>query len=428
MLDADATENADQLAGWMQPLQTLSGIPAVQLQVDWVGSIDDLDHPFIHQWLKQHGKLISHLTVEVHVSEDRLELKDFSDAAASCKSIDLKIRHSSSHTVDLADLDSAAGSLKRLTCTPHGFMELGTLRGASAFNSMSQLVALDLASEDFLQEEPWGMLAILTSLQQLRLTVRASGDPSPLSALTRLSSLHLYSLGIGPGGQVPFSFSTLQPLSTLQQLERLYLGGHTCIATSLQGLAGLSNLKLLGLECHSGPAIMSLEGVNSGVMEFSIGCAMSLVNLAGMEGCTTLEKLSLYMCGISSLQPLMGLSKLKQLLLSDCSLTSLDGLNSTSLETLSLTRCTALTRLCGYEYFSSLKILEVIQCGVTSLHPLSQLGEGMQELTVVGCKRVQEEVLELPHVQPTAMVSVVDSNVREVVLARGLRRAVAYTR
>jgi hypothetical protein len=69
--------------------------------------------------------------------------------------------------------------------------------------------------------------------------------------------------------------------------------------------------------------------------------------------------------------------------------------------------------------------LELTICDeVTSLEPLSQLGEGLQELKVYGCRRVQEEVLELPHVQPTAVVDVEESNVREVVLAGGLRRAV----
>jgi hypothetical protein len=36
---------------------------------------------------------------------------------------------------------------------------------------------------------------------------------------------------------------------------------------------------------------------------------------------------------------------------------------------------------------------------------------------------VEEEVLELPHVQPTAYVDVSHSNVKEVVLAGGVRLA-----
>jgi hypothetical protein len=48
----------------------------------------------------------------------------------------------------------------------------------------------------------------------------------------------------------------------------------------------------------------------------------------------------------------------------------------------------------------------------------------LQKLVVKQCSAVQEEVLELPNIQPTADVVVEYSNVREVVLAGGLRRAV----
>jgi hypothetical protein len=41
VLDDELTEDAEQLPGWLQPLQTLSGIPALQLRVEWTGSIDD---------------------------------------------------------------------------------------------------------------------------------------------------------------------------------------------------------------------------------------------------------------------------------------------------------------------------------------------------------------------------------------------------
>jgi hypothetical protein len=42
------------------------------------------------------------------------------------------------------------------------------------------------------------------------------------------------------------------------------------------------------------------------------------------------------------------------------------------------------------------------------------------------CNGVQEEVLELPHVQATAVVILNYSNVREVVLAGGVRLACHY--
>jgi hypothetical protein len=97
-------------------------------------------------------------------------------------------------------------------------------------------------NQDLRNEQPWGLLAELTNVQQLTLIVSASGDPSPLSALTRLSSLSLRSCEFEGEEQTPFGFSSLQPLSTLQHLEVLYLGIHACTATSLQGLAGLGNL------------------------------------------------------------------------------------------------------------------------------------------------------------------------------------------
>jgi hypothetical protein len=386
--------------------------------------IADLDHPCIAQWLKQHGQIISHLTLYVDVSEERLKLRDLCEAATSCTSIDLAIRRSSSQ-VDLADLKAVAGSLHCFTCGSI-FMDHGSLRGASAFHNMSQLVALQLIYQDFEDEEPWGMLAKLTNLQTLGLMVSASGDPSPLSALTRLSSLAILSLGLQGDGPAQFSFSSLQPLSTLQQLEELHLGDHACAATSLQGLAGLSKLKLLGV----GSAVRrlkSLDGISPGLIELSIRDAQDLVDLAGIEVCTSLEKLSLSDVNVSSLQPLKGFSSLKEVNLYADKLTSLENLSGISLQSLSLTYCNSLTNLSGFEHLSALKSLVVEGCGVTSLQPLSELGEGLQKLRVVRCNRVQEEVLELPHVQPTADVVVIYSRVKEVVLAGGERRAVGST-
>jgi hypothetical protein len=386
--------------------------------------LDDVDHPCMTQWLKQHGKLISHLTVEVHVGENRLKLRDFSEAAAPCKSIDLTIWHSTSPVVDLADLHPVAGSLQCLTCRFLG-LESGRLRGANVINSLSQLVALTLADEDFGNDEPWGMIAKVTSLQQLNLvTVYASGDPSPLSALTGLTYLNLQSHNVGAAGPAPFSFSSLQPLSTLQQLERLHLGLHACAATSLQGLAELSKLRVLGLELSDSGGLVSLAGISHGVVELSIVDAPDLVSLAGIEVCTSMGKLFLDNCGVSSLQPLRGLSSMKGVHVCNCSLSSLEGRNSMSLQSLYLEYCMGLRQLSGLEHLSALQSLVVKHCGVTSLQPLSQLGEGLQTLRVVGCSRVREEVLELPHVQPTADVVVDCSRVKEVVLAGGMWRPV----
>jgi hypothetical protein len=401
-------------------MQILSGIPGLQLKVEWVGTIADRNHACIAQWLKQYGQLISHLNVQVHVSDARLKLREFAEAAASCRSLELALLHSSSEVVDLADLDPVAGCLCRFNCSGYG-----SLIGISAFSSMSRLVALRLDSEDFGSEEPW-VLAKLRSLQQLELLhFTARGDPSPLSALTGLSLLNLNSLDL-PADDA--SFSSLQPLSTLQQLEVLQMRNRVCDATSLEGLAGLSKLKKLELDCFGW--LQSLEGINPGVVKLIISNDYPKpMTLAGIEGCTRLEKLVLNDLGVTSLEPLRGLSSMKELYLMARWLTSLESLDSMPLRSLTLTYCDSLTQLSGVEHLSALKSLKVICCdGVTSLQPLSQLGPGLQELEVCGCSKVREEVLELPHVQPTADVDVKDSNVREVVLAGGVRRAVRPVR
>jgi Leucine-rich repeat (LRR) protein len=292
--------------------------------------------------------------------------------------------------------------------------------GAHHISSSGQQVLCD--------EETWGLLAALTSLQELWLRGGASGDPSPLSALTGLTYLKLQSLPpMHADAPVPFSFSSLQPLSTLQQLEELHLGDQSCAATSLQGLAGLSKLLRLtiaGEDVDDGVSLRlrSLEGISPRVQELRIQDAPDLVNLAGIVGCTSMERLWLDTSNLPSLQPLRSLSILKQLRVSGSAITSLEGINSMSLQSLTLIGCSSLTQLSGVGHLSALKSLVVEQCGVTSLQPLSQLGEGLQELRVSWCRAVQEEVLEVPLVQPTALVVVNASNVREVVLAGGVRK------
>jgi hypothetical protein len=413
---------------WVQPMQTLSHIPGVKLGLDWIRIIDDLDHPCIAQWLKQHGQLISHLSAEVAVDENGLKLRDFCEAAAPCSSMNLSIRHSSNQVVDLAGLNQVASSLLSVSFCVTTFGALGTIRGAGVFIDFSRLTSLHLGEGDLGSEEPWGVLAKLTSLQTLSLRVCASGDPSPLSALTRLTYLGLHSYTREVQGPGPFSFSSLQTLSTLQQLEVLKLGRHACAVTaSLQGLAGLSNLKVLGLDRVAsayGGMLTSLEGISPGIVDLNIECARDLVSLSGIEGCRSLEKVLLYRCGVPSLQPLKGLSSMKEVVVLECCITSLEGLASVSLEVLSLVGCRDLIELSGLEHLPALERLKVTLCGVTSLQPLSELRNGLKLLQVYANRHVQEEVLEMPHVQPTANVLIIESDVREVVLAGGVRRAV----
>jgi hypothetical protein len=97
----------------LKPLRTLFSIPGAHLKVESIGfDIAHVDHPFIAQWLKQHGHLISKLAVGVQVGEDRLKLRDFCQAASACRSIDLTISHYPDQVVDLAGLALVAGPSK----------------------------------------------------------------------------------------------------------------------------------------------------------------------------------------------------------------------------------------------------------------------------------------------------------------------------
>jgi hypothetical protein len=159
------------------------------------------------------------------------------------------------------------------------------------------------------------------------------------------------------------------------------------------------------------------------VVDVGIANAQYLVDLAGIEGCTHINSLSLANCGVSLVRHLRtGLSRLKKLVVSDCDITSLEGL---PLESLSLINSRRPANFAAVRHFSNLESLVLDRCGVTTLRSLSQLGEGLQVLRVIDCIYVRDKVLELPHVQPTADVFVYNSNVERVVLFGGVRRSMA---
>jgi hypothetical protein len=172
-------------------LQTLSGVSGVQLRVEFQYGIFDRDDLALTQWLRQHGQNISHLTVKIDIREDRLQLKEFAEAAAPCRDIDLNISHDPNEMIDMAELAALAGSLSGLTCWCNSDDDDGIVRGLDALSSLQQLTSLSLLDENITTEQPWDYLAKLTNLRQLCLHGHASGDPSPLSALTRLSALVL---------------------------------------------------------------------------------------------------------------------------------------------------------------------------------------------------------------------------------------------
>jgi hypothetical protein len=406
------------LVEWAQPLQTLSGLPSVQLDLDWErcsGCRDEFNG--LAQWLRQHGQNINHLTLQVSVCDRFLPLREVVEAAAPCKSIKLYVQYGDV-PMDLAELAPLAGSLEWMQCVDEGYGS-DYLIGLNSLSSLQQLTYLCLDSQDFTHEQPWDHLAKLTSLKQLSAEVYATGDPSPLSALTGLSSLHRSRRNPDDSDADPFSFSSLQPLSMLRQLQTLQLGSGACTATSLQGLAGLRKLRKLEISGN----LRSLEGISSGVTQLLLKDA-SDGSLAGIERGISLREVALHQCGVSSLQPLTGLRRLLILDVLECPLVSLESLCGVQLRELSLRRCTSLALLSGIEKLTGLLWLYLDDCDVTNLQPLSQLGSRIEEIHVRWCKKVHEVVLELPHLQPTAKVSMYESSVRKVVLAGGVVRAV----
>ena len=405
-----------------EQLQVMFGIPGLHLTLCYDAEIRSSDDLFLTKVLIPHGHLIDHLTSAIHTKVGGLTLQDFCEAAAPCRSLDLTAEAPFDEPVHMGALNPVADSLVRLNLRSTSIF-VRNLENVSSLSLLSQLTSLRLEDIDFGAEEPWAHLVGLTNLKQLSLWGAASGDPSPLSALTGLSCLEVLIHDEEQDGLViPAStFSSLQPLSTLQQLQELKLYGKICSATSLQGLAELSRLVTLRLDA---PMLKSLEGISTGLTSLNLDRAPELVSLAGIEHLQGLQELLVRNCGLTSLHPLAAWGCLEGLRIdgSDTSLAGLEGKLCTCLHSLTLEFCGQLRQLSGIEGLTALQRLVVRNCGVTSLQPVGQLVGGLKKLHVRECFSVQEEVLELPFVQPTADVSIEASTVKVVVLAGGVRR------
>jgi Leucine-rich repeat (LRR) protein len=360
---------------------------------------------FMTTWLVPHSNLMDHLAVGINITSNGLALRELCEAAAPCRSLALYInQHLTPNRADLRDLAAVAGNLRDLNLVMPLY---SPLHGFSAISGLSQLTRLCM-DNGVLPElpDPWALVAELKNLKSIFLAVTTRGDPSALSGLTGLTSLELVSrpkmtvdyLQRGPF----FNFSSLHPLSTLQELEVLRLEACCMAVTSLHGLAGLSKLQKLNL-CNM-LSLMSLQGASTAVTEMRITEASGVKTLAELGPLVSLERLSLSRCGITSLAPPpKGLSKLKILVVSQCF-----GFRNTGL------RC-----LSGIEELQALQEVTIDTCRISSLEPIGRLSNGLQKLWVRNCPGVQEEVLQLPYVQPTADVRLDGSNVQEVVLAGG---------
>ena len=404
-------------------LRMMFGIPGLHLTLRCMDLIRSPDDSIMTEVLRPYGHLVDHLISVVCIDGEGLRLQDFCVTAAPCRSLGLTVEDSSEEPCNIGALDLVANSLVQL--------RLMNRRGVSdkfenvgSLSSLSQLTLLSLNAFNFRAEDPWIHLVGLTNLKQLSLGYAAVGDPSALSALIGLTSLSLHSYRPhAMHGGLPSSctFSSLQPLSALQALEELVLEGNACSARSLHGLAELGKLKLLELTAR---VLKSLAGMSTGLTSLVLTGATRLDSLAGIEQSQGLQNLKVGCYALTSLQPLASLDSLRDLRIGGIftCLAGLEGKLCTSLHSLSLECCSELRQLSGIEGLTALQQLSVYMCGVTSLEPVAQLVGGLKELMVHYCRKVQEEVLELPNLQPTADVRIGGSNVKEVVLAGGVRR------
>ena len=393
-------------AGWEEPLRLLSRVCGLSLTVR-LPSIARLNRPSTKQWLVEHSYLFEHLIADVRPDTPEWDFTDLLGAAASCRSLNL---------TGYGSIRSKPGRV------PY---DIGGFTGMSG---LTQLTALKLHNFD-MYEDPWVILAALINLRQLGCDLISDVDPSPLTALTKLTCLRISSTGRyhienGQGEEfAPFCFSSLQPLSALQQLQKLELDGGAYSGTSLKGLAGLPQLREFKQDYGH---LLSLEGLGPGITSLSLW-SVPFSSLDGVEAATSLQRLVLYDIRPPMLNPLASLSTLTELSITgnddpanDSQLITLRHLEGScsSLQHLLLNRCPNLQSLAGVEQLCNLNMLYLIVCNVTSLQPLAQL-TGLTTLYIENCKDVVDQCLELPHLKPEAVLTVSGTPV-EIVRAGGV--------
>ena len=448
----------DQL-GVEDPLQVLHSIPNTRVIAGaYLGTMD----VFWSQRLRQHGRLLDCINAEIDGDMQELPLQEACQSIAAVKTIYLNVNHGTDGAVSLNSLLSLRESLVRLgldgrDLSGHGPQEAPTLDGWVNISSFGHLTSLTVKKYELTCADPWAPLAALSSLEKLRLLkVSAHGPGASLSALTGLTHLEISGSkeaedvegGVeAAAGPPAFALSSLQPLSTLQALEELWLYSSALAATSLAGLAGLSSLQDLRLShCKE---LVSYEGVSTAITYLSLSYGPFPCGLHGLSSLVQLKKLELKCCGITSLEelPSTGLSSLKCLQLSEhdtgawgdydyhaavdgfpgptlVSLSGIEGLSS-SLKSLVLEDLEELESIDGVEKLHGLKQLKLESCGVTSLKPLAELRAGrLWSLDIECCEDVQEEVLELPHIPYTRYTNIRRSNIREVVFAGGVKEEI----
>jgi len=240
---------------------------------------------------------------------------------------------------DLSSLYDFAGTLE-ITYSPLSDPDLSALSGLTALKrlyvhdsrlytftldlsplaNLTNLQGLDLGlwNSSVLDISP---LANLKKLQGLTLPLVESGDLSPLTELTALTSL-----SISDGRKedaVPYDLS---PLSALTELTYLSIGGgHFGEFYDLSPLANLTRLEILYLPPRVDD-ISALSNLTS-LFDLSVNNANNLTDISALENLTSLRRLSLQRCSkIYDITPLAGLVNLRYLDLTVTGVTNVQAL------------------------------------------------------------------------------------------------------
>ena len=224
-------------------------------------------------------------------------LQEFITAAAPCKSLSVSLEQDSLLPEELDVEEEVPMNISCMADVAHSLVSLDF--GCYELTCLTALTCLTRLSELGLEgymafDEPWVALAgltCLTGLSKLSLNFTSHGDPSPLSALTRLRSMSVARLFDALEPDHPFTFSSLQPLSTMPQLERLDLD-YCCAATSLERLYGLSSLRHLSI--RGSDELCSLEGLSmTSLTSLELATVRELKSMAGIHPAVRLQHLSL---------------------------------------------------------------------------------------------------------------------------------------